>query len=206
MRFIGWRSREELYTEVYPQLDCLMLFSPSEAGPLVLWEAMLHGVVAVSSRYRGAAAEGTLRDRETALLFEVGDVASASAAVAGLARDSALYAHISDKGRQVAQDRYSLETYNQGWLRAFSRALKVPPVVSQLPAAAFAASGRLERLGLPSWAGSPIRRLLGRQPRAAGPGAEWPHCAVWSPEALSSIDEAVVRLDRATADSSGGAP
>jgi glycosyltransferase involved in cell wall biosynthesis len=198
IRFEGWRTRDELYSDVYPNLDCLLVFSASEAGPLALWEAMAHGVVAVSSRYCGAAAEGTLRHRVTALLFAVGDVAGAALGVAELTRDSDLFETLSRRGRQTVEERYSLEAHGRGWLRAFEGALEGPALLSDLPGAALAASGRLERMGVPPWAASLARAALGRRPRAAGPGDEWPHCAPWPAEALGSVQEAVVRLDRPT--------
>jgi glycosyltransferase involved in cell wall biosynthesis len=55
--FLGARTSEQLFREVYPKLDVLLLFSESEAFGIALVEAMRHGVVPVSSRFVGCAAE-----------------------------------------------------------------------------------------------------------------------------------------------------
>ncbi len=45
VRFHGPLALDEIYTRIYPELDCLLLFSPRESFGIALVEAMAHGVV-----------------------------------------------------------------------------------------------------------------------------------------------------------------
>ena len=69
---LGWQSPSQLYREFYPQIDALVITSEWETGPMVAWEAMMHGALVVTSQYRGLRREGVLRQRENALIFPVG--------------------------------------------------------------------------------------------------------------------------------------
>ena len=51
-------------------MDALVVFSEAEAGPIVAWEAMIHGVVPIVSDFIGRAEENVIRD----VVFPVGDV------------------------------------------------------------------------------------------------------------------------------------
>ena len=196
-RLLGNVPVDELYRSVYPNVDVLLLFSEAEAGPQVVWQAMHYGVAPVVSRYRGAAAERILRDRDTALLFDVGDVRGAAAAVAELARDEAALRRIAAAAERAVDPDYLLDSSFERWLAVFEEALTIESAIgAELPASARAASGIFERLHLPPRAAYALRRLLGRAPDANEPGGEWPHHHGVSAAARAGIDALAQELDR----------
>lgn len=196
-RFLGNVPVDELYRSVYPNLDVLLLFSEAEAGPQVVWQAMHYGVAPVVSRYRGAAAERVLRDGETALLFDVGDVYGTADAVARLARDEALLRRIAVAAERAVDPDYLLDSSFERWLAVFEEARTIAPAVgSALPASAHTASGIFERLHLPPRLAYGLRRLLRRASNAQEPGAEWPHHHGLDAAARVRIDVLARELDR----------
>ena len=56
---------------------------------MVVWEALAHGTVVVSTRYIGSGQERALRHRENCLLFDIGEVKEAVDAIHGVAGDKA---------------------------------------------------------------------------------------------------------------------
>jgi glycosyltransferase involved in cell wall biosynthesis len=196
-RFLGNVAVDELYASVYPNLDVLLLFSEAEAGPQVVWQAMHYGVVPVVSRYRGAAAEGVLRNGDTALLFDVGDVIGAAAAVARLAADEMLLRRIAHAAERAVDPDYLLDASFERWLAVFEEARTIGPAVGRaLPAAALASSGALERLHIPPPLAHGVRRLMGRAHEATEPGGEWPHHHGVDAATRVRIDVLARELDR----------
>jgi glycosyltransferase involved in cell wall biosynthesis len=165
--FHGQLSRQELYARLYPSIDALVIFSEAEAGPIVAWEAMIHGVVPIVSDYLGRAEEGVIRDGDTGVVFPAGDVKTAAEKIVPLIPPGALAA-LSLRARQLPS-AYTLPAFEQSWndalvdcLRMPSRAgtrAELPPLVSP---------GRLARV---PW----MRRLLGLHFEHQDPGSEWPH-------------------------------
>jgi glycosyltransferase involved in cell wall biosynthesis len=165
--FHGQLSRQELYARLYPSIDAIAIFSPAEAGPIVAWEAMVHGVVPIVSDYLGRAEEGVIRDGETGVVFPIGDMKTAAEKIAPLTAPSALAA-LSERARRIPT-AYTLPAFEQSWndalvdcLRMPSRAgtrADLPPLVSP---------GRLARV---PW----LRRLLRLHFEHQEPGSEWPH-------------------------------
>lgn len=159
--FHGDLSRAELYEKIYPNIDALLVFSPAEAGPIVAWEAMAHGVVPIVSDFIGRAEEGVLRDR----VFPVGDMVAA----ANLLREP-------PPARVELPAAYTLPVFEQSWQDALSMLVEapirrgssavLPPLVSP---------GRLTRLGLGLEGMARVRRLLGHHFEHHDPGSEWPH-------------------------------
>jgi glycosyltransferase involved in cell wall biosynthesis len=191
-RFLGRVSVDELYASVFPAIDVLVLFSVAEAGPQVVWQAMHYGVVPVVSQYRGARAEGILRDGETALLFPVGDPESAAAQVERLANDPELRARIAGAAERAVDPEYLLDHSLERWRLVFEEAMALPRAVGrELPE--LRPSGLLERLHLPAYS---IRRALGRLPEPRDPGDEWPHHGGIDAASIRRIDDLMIELDR----------
>src|SRR2546421_10039612 len=122
-KFLGKVSIDDLYTSVLPAIDVLVLFSTAEAGPQVVFQAMHYGVVPVVSRYRGARAEGLLRDGENALMFDVGDAETAAAHVERLANDPALFERLAKAAERAIDPEYLLDHSLEEWRRAFEDAM-----------------------------------------------------------------------------------
>jgi glycosyltransferase involved in cell wall biosynthesis len=203
IRMHGALRQEEIYRRIYPSLDVLAMTSASEAFGIVLVEAMMHGVVPVSSRYDGFHNEQLVVEGETGLSFAVGDMAAAAAAIRGLQRETAQLEHLSDAARLHGR-AYTWQTSLQRWQCALE-ALAAEPVVhaSEFPAVPETRrSGRLERWGVPAGATDMLRRL---RRAALGPavlpgGEEWPlfHRS-HSPEVLAEVAHAIASLEHSGA-------
>jgi glycosyltransferase involved in cell wall biosynthesis len=189
--FHGWQSLDQLYRDVYPELDVLLHFAAWEGITIAPREAMVHGAVPVISRFTGLAAEGQFLHGENALTFAVGDVGGAVAAVADLHRDRDLLRRLSFAARRSQEGNRSENGAVAAWAEAFADVLRRParhgPGVPHLP---WPPSGRLERWGLsPQWA-EHFRRLAGRRCVHTEPGSEWPHASGLADAArLAEIDD-----------------
>ncbi|HTD84083.1 MAG TPA: glycosyltransferase family 4 protein [Gemmatimonadaceae bacterium] len=173
--FHGDIPRERLYETIYPEIDGLLLFSEAETGPIVAWEAMIHGVVPVTSDYVGRREENVIRHAETGLVFPVGDMQRAvelirSKASPGLLREISIHA------QKELPAAYTQTAFEASWDEALHTAIAMPErrdVKAILPS--LVSPGAIARLGLGMRATSRIRHLLGRSFRHAEPGSEWPH-------------------------------
>lgn len=173
--FHGDLSRDVLYDSFYPSLDGIVVFSEAEAGPIVAWEAMSHGVVPFVSDYLGRAEEEVIRDGETGVVFPIGDMRVAAAAVRGLTAAGAL-SELSRRARADLPSAYRLPAFGQSWHEALAACTDMPLRIgtrSQLPS--LVSTGRLAKLGLGVEVLARTRRLLGRRYPHADPGSEWPH-------------------------------
>ncbi|HVT45423.1 MAG TPA: glycosyltransferase family 4 protein [Thermoanaerobaculia bacterium] len=172
--FRGSLTRNELYTSVYPRADALILFSEAEAGPIVAWEAMVHGVVPIVSDFVGREEEGVLRDGFNAIVFPVGDVATAVRVVLRCTAPGSLTPLSSEAMRIPAE--YREPQFARRWDAVLRRCLELPAVIGtgrDLPP--LVSPGRLARFGLGGRAMRQIRRMAGRRYEHAEPGSEWPH-------------------------------
>ncbi len=171
--FHGDVSREALYERIYPAIDAIAIFSPAEAGPIVAWEAMAHGVVPVTSDYVGRAEEGVIRDDETGVVFPTGDIPAAVQAVLRAERNVVT---LSRRACEELPHAYTLAAFEESWCTALEevangpqhrgRLLDLPPLVSP---------GLLARLNLGLETTARLRRLLGRRFAHNDPGSEWPN-------------------------------
>lgn len=163
--FHGAVDRNELYATIYPSIDAIVIFSESETGPIVAWEAMAHGVIPVVSDYVGRAEENVIRDGETGIVFPVGDpIAGAQAIV----RANVLSLHTS------LPEAYTLASFGKQWCDALDLVTRLPARLGDhLPS--MVSPGLLARLGLGLEATARVRRLLGRSFTHRDPGSEWPH-------------------------------
>jgi glycosyltransferase involved in cell wall biosynthesis len=195
--FDGWKSREDLYREVYPELDVLLHLSAYEGVTIAPREAMVHGVVPVVSRFVGCLVEKQFIHEHTALLFDVGDTSAAAAAVARLHEDRVLWRRLSAAARASQQGGYSDAGALAAWAAAFRDALAEPPRVGrQVPRLPWTPSGWLECWGIPADFSEPLRKLLGIKFAHRSPGGEWPHCSgLGEPKRLQEIAEFATALE-----------
>lgn len=191
VRSMGACDQTTLYRDVYPNIDVFLHCAAWEGGfPGAPREAMAHGTVLVSSRFRSLAHEGMFVDGVNARTFPVGDVQRAAELVAELARDPEQWKRLSQAALKSQEGIRSYEGALDAWAECFRRVLELPsrrgaavPVVDRQPA------GRLDRL-FGEKSAETIRRLLGRKYRHAEQGGEWPHwTGVDDPEFRRRVEE-----------------
>jgi len=170
----GWVSRDTLYQQLYPQADVFLHFAGWEGMTIAPREAMVHGVVPVISRFQGLRREGQFVDGETAMTFEIGDIATAAECVARLDREPSLLARLSEAGRHTQSGKYEFGGSIKAWADALDNCMDQPVKRGTLPVVADRSQGRLSRAGLtPAWEAR-MRRLLRRPVKHRSPGSEWP--------------------------------
>jgi len=192
--FHGFTDVDVLYRDVYPQLDAVVLFSPAETGPNVNYEAMQNGIVPVSSRFLGYAAEGVLKDGQNALTFEVGDVAAAADHLATLAADRQFLEHLSTAAAASVANFTDRDMY-AGWERIIEEVVERPIRIASSSAPAHTSDGRLARAGLPPATADALRRLFGRRSAHTSGWEEWPGTQPVTAGATSRIMRELERLE-----------
>jgi glycosyltransferase involved in cell wall biosynthesis len=199
--FHGWLDHEALYRKIFPVLDCLVHFSPSEGVTIAPREAMVHGVVPVISRFIGLAVEGQFVEETNALTFPVGDVRAAAACIRRLLAEPGLLRRLSENAMQSQRCRYSFAGATRAWAESFDRCLAQPARTGDLPRVPFPLDGRLTRSGVPPWLAQRVRDLLGRRHDHTDPGSEWPTgSGLMTPEAAASIRRFGESLEAACAE------
>ncbi len=200
VRFHGRRSVDEIYETVYPNADCLLLFSASEGFGIAVVEAMMHGVVPVVSRFIGHGAEGIVDDGETGWLFDVGDTRAAAGLVKKLADEPGLLEALGEKARTRVLEKYTWERSIHSWEQAFDEIVQRPlRTGTSLPEKEGHRKGRLESIGLPVSLIDLIRRMRRAMvgvPEEMKGGEEWP----WineghSADALAEVERVARELD-----------
>lgn len=173
IRFHGELSRGALYRDVYPRIGALLILSPAEGGPLTAWEALVHGVVPVTSDYAGRREEGVLVHDRNALVFGVGDMTAAAACIARL-RDGACRGRLVD-GALDAGRLFSMGSFGRAWDDCLRHVVSSPGRAGRGHPGLPRSSGRLSRCvqndALLAW----FRRWLCRPYAHTAPGGEWPH-------------------------------
>jgi glycosyltransferase involved in cell wall biosynthesis len=175
VHFHGLMRRADLYEQIYPRADALLLFSKYEAGPMVAWEAMAHGVVPIVSDFTGRTEEGVIRHGENALVFPVGDVERAAELVRDSMKAGALTS-LSSNAEAGLPAEYRFEGFAGRWDSELRATLERPPrrgSPDRLPRQV--SPGALARLGFGERATLLLRRLLRRKHVHSDPGGEWPH-------------------------------
>jgi glycosyltransferase involved in cell wall biosynthesis len=167
----GYLPTAQLYRDAYPNLDVLLLFSSTgEGSPNVIYEAMQNGVVPVSSRFVGSAAEGILRDGENSLLFDAGDTEAAARHLTTLAADRVQLERLSKAARK-ANESYTDDDMYDAWVDVIE---STPHRKREIRLRPLPPAGRIERAGLPSAIADSLRRILRlRFPHKTG-WEEWP--------------------------------
>lgn len=173
VEFLGRVPPNRLSEFVYDRGDVLLLTSLWETGPIVVWEAMAHGLAVVSSRYIGSGRETALRHRDNALLFDIGDTQAAVRLIRELHHNREWAAHIARAGWNLTRDRYTTNVSVQMWADALTSILE-QPLRSLHPPTIRAGAGRLDRL-LGEQRAETLRRVLRRTGADHGAGGEWPH-------------------------------
>ncbi|MBX3441651.1 MAG: glycosyltransferase family 4 protein [Planctomyces sp.] len=172
--FLGRLGPGELVDRVYRRADALLLTSSWETGPIVIWEAMAHGCAVITSDYVGNRREGALRHEENCLMFPVGDMKAAAEQARRLATEPGLRERLVRAGRELVEERYSVEASIEQWSRVLTSIVDRPARRCGTLPLDDGPRGRLDRWLGPGAAGR-VRRLMGRRPPDAGPGGEWPH-------------------------------
>ena len=174
VRFVGLLTKDKL-EHFYQQNDILLITSEWETGPIVAWEAILSGLVVVSSEYLGISSENALINDQTALLFPVGSDKKAAQQISRLL-DRNLFQQIACRAKMTVSSRYSLNASLTSWESAFLTIMESKvrrKKTLRLPL--FQTSGKLERL-IGTYASEIIRRFAVRKGYCRDPGSEWPHC------------------------------
>lgn len=165
-------SPRELYESVYPEADAILLFSPVEGLPNVLLEAMAHGVVPITSDFIGRVECNLFFDRETALIFPVGNAVAASHLVESLARDPEMKSRIGAKARQLIEKDRGVVRMAASFVDVLDRAMAGESRADSGAMPPLEGRSRLRRWFGPRLAEA-IRRAVGRS--FAHPDAsEWP--------------------------------
>lgn len=200
VRFHGRLPHNVLMRNVYPQLDCLLLFSSSESFGIVLVEAMASGVVPVTSRYLGFNTEQLVEDGVHGLSFSVGDVSAAVSQVVRLHQGRQLLQQLSEVGSRHAQSKYSWQRCLESWEQVLEEVLEMAPVACMDAERPVRASGRLDRLGVPATVTDTMRRLRRTLfgPAVLPGGEEWPfHGTAYSAEERMEVKQMAEDLDGA---------
>jgi len=174
LTYLGNLSHEELFEKGYSVADVLILLSDWETGPIVIWEAMAHGLAIVSSQYHGSVAEEALVHDTNSLLFPVGDVVSAAESVMRL-NDYALRQRLISNAYDLVEKRYSREQSIDQWSRSM---VNIKRDIHSKPAVpwrhAWQKKGMIERV-FGHACGHKVRLLTGKYAFQNSAGSEWPH-------------------------------
>ncbi len=172
--FFGQLPRNTLYTDVYPNLHALVIFSPAEGGPIVAWEAMRHGIVPVVSNFRGRPEEGVLVDNVNCLVFPVGDMSGAGQCIKRLYDGTIKFGTLSVRAAAI-EAAYREENFCKAWNNALADLSRVKPRIEPIPSRLPRSSGRLNRIVGSRKAVALIRRMSKMTYDHTDPGGEWPH-------------------------------
>lgn len=173
VRHLGALDAADMGPRLYDRCDAMLVTSSWETGPIVAWEAMARGLVLATSDYLGRKREGRLIDGMNCVVFPVGDIAAAVAALKRL-RDPSTKERIAAAGRTLALDAYSRTRSIAAWADGLERVAALPALPKGEVEPLCDAPGRLDRV-LGGEGAELARRLLGRRHAHRDPGGEWPH-------------------------------
>jgi glycosyltransferase involved in cell wall biosynthesis len=111
VQWIGPVTREALYDEVYPRGDVFVYPTRFDCAPLVVQEALAHGLPIVAPRMMGLP--DLVRHGETGYLFEPGDMDEAAAATVALLRDPDALRRMRIAALADFEQRFSVRHRNQ---------------------------------------------------------------------------------------------
>jgi glycosyltransferase involved in cell wall biosynthesis len=195
VRFLGSLSSAQLSKEVYGQAHVLLLTSLWETGPLVIWEAMSHGLAIATSRYVGSVLEDGLHDDDNCLTFPVGDAALAADCLARLL-DDAVRRRLAARALDLLESRYSRPRSIEAWSRCIEAVLSSPPRAAVAEPLPVQPAGRLDRSFGTGW-GERLRRAAGISFAHGEPGGEWPHSYGRTPVDSAPFWQQAASLDAA---------
>jgi glycosyltransferase involved in cell wall biosynthesis len=122
VEWLGPMRREQLYERVYPEADVFLYPTRADCAPLVVMEALAHGVPVVAPR--AFALPELVRAGVTGHLFEPGDVEGAAAAVAGVLGDPDGLAATRRRCRRDFEERFSIEHRNRVLAEVYAEAAR----------------------------------------------------------------------------------
>jgi glycosyltransferase involved in cell wall biosynthesis len=122
VEWLGPMGREQLYETVYPQADVFVYPTRADCAPLVVMEALAHGVPVVVPR--AFALPELVRDGFTGKLFEPGDLDDAVAAVTSVLSDPAGLAAMRRRCERDFAERFSIGHRNRVLTEAYAEALR----------------------------------------------------------------------------------
>ena len=172
--FAGWVDAATLYEEIYPRLDCLVQFSASEGVTIAGREAMVNGVVPVTSEFIGLRAEGIYLDGVNCLTFQVGDINAAADALRRLSEEKGLLTKLSANAIHSQSGEYTYNGAINSWAAALNRCVEMEPTAAAIPSLNLPPDGRLARLGVPDRLAQRIRDLARRRSENNDASGEWP--------------------------------
>ncbi len=171
--FHGKMARSRLYESIYPKIDALLVFSPSEGGPITAWEALAHGVIPVVSDFNGREAEGVLIHRKNALVFPVGDIKAAEQAL------RMVMMWKTDKPRAEVKpslpDEYRQDAFSRSWDNRLRECIYDVNRYAEGELPSMLSGGRISQLRLGMALSCRLRKLFGGNFHHKEPGGEWPH-------------------------------
>lgn len=190
--FCGSLTQEQLYRDFYSHVDALVLFSSSEAFGIVLAEAMMNGVVPVTSQYIGFQSERLVVHEQNGLSFPVGNTRAAVDQIERLFHDPALLCRLSETGKSLTESKYSWQTCLTGWERVLREVAAQPVRRSSEKTRSMWPDppGRLDRIGIPVAITDGVRRLRRKLigPSVPPGGTEWPlHYVHYSANELAEV-------------------
>jgi len=121
VEWLGQMHREQLYQRVYPEADVFLYPTRADCAPLVVMEALAHGIPVVAPTV--FALPELIRDGATGRLFRPDDVDGATAAVAALLDDPAGRAAMRRRCRCDFEERFSIGHRNRVLARAYTEAV-----------------------------------------------------------------------------------
>ncbi|WP_048437968.1 glycosyltransferase family 4 protein [Caenimonas sp. SL110] len=191
VRFVGTLDPAQLHNDFYPSLDALLITSDWETGPLVAWEAMMHGAAVLTTAYRGLRSEGLLRHGDNALVFPIGQPETAATLLAH-AHGQGLLTNIGRQGRITAHAELTLELMTTRWIAALQ-------AIHSQPAKPAPAGFESHDISIAQWLHDLLRGALNRPLAGADAHEEWPR---YSPGRTDPHDRAAfsARLDLLEAD------
>jgi glycosyltransferase involved in cell wall biosynthesis len=174
VRWLGQVAAAEVAQTVYEHVDVLLNPSHWETGPIVIWEAMAHGVAVVSSRYIGSGAEAALVHEANCMLHEIGNMSEAAQCVLRL-QNNGYRLQLCQSASVLIRSRYERKRSVDMWKNALAAHIKMGRHDNGSAGnIAFIPHGRLDR-----WFGAAraeqMRRALGLKFDHSDAGGEWPH-------------------------------
>lgn len=172
---LGWLDQAAMHERVFPRADVLLLFSPSEGNPLVLGEALAHGVVPITTPFIGLRSLSWFREGQNALTFPLGDIERLAETLQQLESDSERLARMSYSCRETGRS-ISWERCENDWIELLNDLDREPAVMpsADFPMSRPAAAGRLDAIGLGAHRVDTIRRFFRRFPDFDDGWGEWP--------------------------------
>jgi len=111
VEWIGAVTRETLYDQVYPRGDAFLYPTRFDCAPLVVQEALAHGLPVLAPRIMGLP--DLVRHGETGYLFEPGNIAEAAAAAIALLEDPAALKRSRAAALADFERRFSIARRNE---------------------------------------------------------------------------------------------